>query len=78
MVKILQFDLIGKIVKTLDFYTFGIYLIHWYLIKFIEITFKLNNTSIIFRLFVPIIVLIMSVIVIYVIRKIPLIRSIVP
>lgn len=78
LVNILKFDIISKMVKYLDFYTFGIYLIHWYLIKFIEITFKLNNTSIIFRLFVPIIVLIMSVIVIYVFRKIPLIRSIVP
>ena len=78
LVKILQFDLIGKIVKTLDFYTFGIYLIHWYVIKFLDITFKLNSTSIIYRLFLPIIVLIMSVIVIYAIRKIPIIRNILP
>ena len=77
-VKILKFEKISKIVKSLDFYTFGIYLVHWYLLKFLEITFNLNNTSIIYRLFSPIVVLIIAVISIYLIRKIPLIKNIVP
>lgn len=78
LVNIMKIGTINKIVHFLDYYTFGIYLIHWYLLKFIMITFNLSNTSIIFRLFSPIIVLIMSVIVIYLIRKIPIIKNIVP
>lgn len=78
LVRILRFDKVSKIVRSLDFYTFGIYLVHWYLLKFLSITFNLNTTSIFYRLFAPIVVLIMSVIIIYAIRKIPIIRNIVP
>lgn len=78
LVKILKFDIISRIVNYLDFYTFGIYLIHWYFLKFFEITFNLNFTSIVYRLLIPIPVLIISVISIYLLRKVPLIRNIVP
>lgn len=78
LVKILKFELIAKIVKSLDFYTFGIYLVHWYLLKSLIIIFNLNDHSIIYRLFIPIVILIMAVTSIYVIRKIPIIRNMVP
>lgn len=78
LIKIMKINIINKIVHFLDFYTFGIYLIHWYLLEFLRITFNINNTSIIYRLFSPIIVLIMSVIIIYLIRKIPIVKRIIP
>ena len=78
LVKLMKFDFISKIVHFLDFYTFGIYLIHWYLLEFLIKTFNINNTSIIYRLLAPILVLVMSVIIIYLIRKIPLIKKIFP
>lgn len=78
LIKIMKVNIINKIVHFLDFYTFGIYLIHWYLLEFLRITFNINNTSIIYRLFSPIIVLIMSVLIIYIIRKIPIVKNIIP
>ena len=78
IIKLMKFNIIKKIVGFLDFYTFGIYLIHWYLLQFLIRTFNINNTSIIYRLFAPLIVLVLSVIIIYLIRKIPIIKKIVP
>ena len=74
----MKFDFISKFVHFLDFYTFGIYLIHWYILEFLIKIFNINNTSIIYRLFAPILVLIMSVVIIYLIRKIPFIKKILP
>lgn len=78
LIKIMNINVISKIVHFLDFYTFGIYLIHWYLLEFLAITFNINITSIIYRLLAPIIVLIMSVIIIYLMRKIPIVKKIIP
>lgn len=78
LIRIMKINIISKLVNFLDFYTFGIYLVHWYLLEFLRITFKINNTSIIYRLLAPIVVLIMSVILIYILRKIPIIKKIVP
>ena len=78
LVKMMKFDLVSKFVHFTDFYTFGIYLIHWYLLEFLIKTFNIVNTSIIYRLFAPIVVLIMSIIIIYLIRKIPIIKNILP
>ncbi|SFL66657.1 hypothetical protein SAMN02910297_01457 [Methanobrevibacter olleyae] len=62
----------------IDKYTFGIYLIHWYLLAFLLKLFNINSTSIIWRLFSPVLVLLMPMIIIWIIRKIPLIKNIVP
>lgn len=76
LVKLMKFDPIFKFVHFVDFYTFGIYLIHWYLLEFILRTFNLTNTSIIYRLCAPFAVLGMAIIVIYGVRKIPVIKKI--
>lgn len=76
--KIMKFNFIRSIVNFIDHYTFGIYLIHWYLIKFLVKTFHINETSIIYRLSAPFIIIIMSVIVIYLIRKIPVLKKTIP
>ena len=78
LVKLMKFDLVSKFVGFVDFYTFGIYLIHWYLLEFILRTFNFSNTSIIYRLFAPFVVLVMAVIIIYLVRKIPIIKRILP
>lgn len=78
LIKLMKLDIISRIVKFLDYYTLGIYLIHWYLLEFILRTFHLANTSIVYRLFAPLIVVVISVIIIYVVRKIPIIEKILP
>lgn len=78
LIKIMKISIISKIVNFLDFYTFGIYLIHYYFLGFLIVVFKVNNTSIIYRLLSPIFAIIMSVVVIYLMRKIPIIEKILP
>lgn len=78
IINIMKFNIINKIVSFLDYYTFAIYLIHWYLLEFILRTFHISNTSIIYRIFAPLIVLVLSVIIIYLLRKIPIIEKILP
>lgn len=78
LVKLMRFKLINSLVNFLDYYTFGIYLIHLYLLEFLIKTFHINLTSLGYRLFLPIIILMMSVVVIHLIRKIPVIRKILP
>ena len=78
LIKLMKFNIISKIVKFLDYYTFGIYLIHWYLLEFLIRTFNIPNTSILYRLFAPLIVLVLCVIIIHIIRKIPIIEKILP
>lgn len=74
----MEFDLISKVVLFLDFYTFGIYLIHWYIIQFLIKIFSIDITSILFRLIGPFIVIIICVILINILRKFPIIERIVP
>jgi len=78
LIRLMKVDIIKKTINFLDYYTFGIYLIHWYLLRFLLKTFNITNTSIIYRLFSPIIVLVMSVIIISLLRKLPIIRKIIP
>ena len=74
----MKFEMINKIVSFLDYYTFGIYLIHWYFLKLLIKVFNINVQSVIYRFFSPFVVIMLCVFVIYFIRKIPIIKKIVP
>lgn len=78
LVKLMKFDFINKIVNFLNYYTFGIYLIHWYLLEILIKTFNLPKFSIVFRLGAPFVILIISVGIIWIVRKIPIVEKIVP
>lgn len=78
LVKIMKFGYINKIVNFLNPYTFGIYLVHWYVIKSLIKIFNIEVTSIVFRLIGPFVVILISVSLIYLIRKIPVISKIIP
>ena len=69
--RIMEFNLINRVVSFLDYYTFGIYLIHWYIIQFLIQIFSSLNSSIKFSLFGPFIVIIICVFLINILRKIP-------
>lgn len=73
---------VGKIVDYLGNYTFGIYMIHWYIMAGVRYgfqhVFSLSSLSIIYRLGAPFIIIGIAVGIIYVMRKIPFVKSIVP
>ena len=72
LVKIMKFGYINKIVNFLNPYTFG------YVIKSLIKIFNIEVTSIVFRLIGPFVVILISVSLIYLIRKIPVISKIIP
>ena len=78
LVTLMKFNWINKIVNYLNYYTFGVYLIHWYLLEIILKVFNIPQTSIAFRLLSPIAVLIISVGIIWILRKIQIVKEIVP
>ena len=78
LVKIMTYEIISRIVLFLDFYTFGIYLIHWYILQILIKIFNININSIIYRLGSPFIVIIICILIIRFLREIPLIKKIVP
>lgn len=78
LIKIMKINVIKRFVNFADYYTFGIYLVHIYILYFLIKIFSINNTSIIFRLFSPIVIYLICIAVIYIIRKIPFGKKIIP
>ena len=67
--------------KSIDFlkqYTLEIYLLHWFVLKLIIKVFSVNTTALTYRLLAPLPVIVISIAVTYLLRKIPGIRMIVP
>ena len=67
-----------KIIDFIGKYTFGIYLIHWYIMIFTRDIFSLKVESILYRLGLPFIVIPICILIIYIIRKVPVLNKIVP
>ena len=78
LVKIMKFDIVSKIVNFLNPYTFGVYLIHWFVLRVLIKTFNINIQLLSFRLIGPIIILVISIVVIWLIRNVPGVSKIVP
>ena len=66
-----------KVIK-LSQYSFSIYLMHYYVIDIITTIFPINTLSIIYRLFAPIIIIFVCIMISLVIRKIPYLKNILP
>lgn len=66
------------IINKMKKYTFSIYLIHWYVIDLITNFFELDVHTIVYRLGMPIIVIPICILITYLIRKIPILKYIVP
>lgn len=67
-----------KPIFKLNQYTFGIYLLHYYIIDFVTNRFSINTYSILYRLLGPFAIIFVCIIIIKIIRKIPIIRNIIP
>ena len=76
--RIFEFNIIKRTVSFLDYHTFGIYLIHWYIIQFLIQIFSIDIASVKFRLIGPFIVIIICVFLINILRQVPVIKRIVP
>lgn len=63
---------------SLDKYTFGIYLIHFFIMDLGTAIFKINIYNIYYRIFAPFIIFIICIAIINIIKKIPYIRIILP
>lgn len=72
----------AKVINFIGSFTLGIYLVHWYVMEILEKIgiryIGLNTTSLIYRLVAPFIIITISILIIWIIRKIPIIRNIVP
>ena len=65
-------------INFLKDYTFPLYLIHMFILEVITLAFNLNNISIVYRLGMPFVVILISILLVYIMRKIPIIKKIVP
>lgn len=72
--KILNNKYIYKCVKILSEYTFSIYLIHWYIMKLIILSFNFNIKSIYYRLGAPFIIIPICILIIKTARKISILK----
>ncbi|MCI7429236.1 MAG: acyltransferase family protein [Methanobrevibacter sp.] len=69
---------VNNLVNFLRNYTFGIYLIHLYVLRIIVKVFSLNTKSIIYRISAPFLIFGVCVLIIHLLRKIPLMKKILP
>ena len=67
-----------KYINIISKYTFSIYLIHIYILNVITQMFSLDNTRLIYRLGMPVIIIPLSILIAYCIRKIPILKKILP
>lgn len=64
--------------SRLSSYSFPVYLIHFYVIDFITEFFSINTLNIIYRIFAPFLIISICIIITFLMRKIPVLKNIVP
>ncbi len=69
---------VWNVIKNLSRYTFAIYLLHYYVIDIMKRVFVIDERSIVFRLGAPFIVIPICVVIAKLLRKIPVVRNIIP
>lgn len=67
-----------SMIEQMSGYTFSVYLIHWYIIDFIFTPYISNTHTMLYKFVAPVIVYIISLGLIWIARKIPLIRKVFP
>ncbi len=78
LVKIMKFAGVSKLVNFLNPYTFGIYLLHYFIMEIIVKVFSINTTSIAYRLLTPFVIIAIAVCVIWIVQKIPGGKRVIP
>lgn len=67
-----------SVIEKLSSYTFAIYLIHWFILDFINSYIISDTTSLLYRLVSPFITCLICTCIAYLIRKIPILKKIMP
>ena len=76
--RIMGNKVVAKVINVLKKYTFSIYLTHWYVMQMLVYEFGADTKSIIYRLGAPFLIVIVVVICTWLVRRIPLVRRILP
>lgn len=76
--KLLKRKWLDTVVRYLAGYTFGIYLLHWFIKELMIKIFSIDITGLAYRILAPVAIIIIAVLMTKVIRRIPLLREIVP
>ena len=74
----MQKKLVNRIVNCCSKYSYGIYLIHWYILQFCVERLHMNKFALKFRIAFPFVLLLMSMGVIRLLRKVKIFRYILP
>lgn len=77
-VKIGNIKWMKKFFEILGKYTFAVYLIHWFIIQTTNLLIDINPFSLVYRLLFPLLIYAVIIPVTWCLRKIPVIRKIVP
>ena len=67
-----------KVVGFLNKYTFSLYLMQWFFLYYVENFTKIDTTSMTYRLCGPFVIFAIVIIITYIVRKIPVVKWIVP
>ena len=67
-----------KVFTVLSKYTFGVYLLHIFILRSIEKIFKVDTTNLWYRLFTPFAIFALAVMISWIIKKIPILKKSIP
>ena len=67
-----------SMIEGLSGYTFAVYLLHWFVMDTIVREFDINIQSIVYRIGAPVIIFVICIGITWLIRKIPIVRKILP
>ncbi len=76
--KIMNIKLINKVITFLAEYTFSVYLLHWFLMDSFVRIFQIDTTRLLYRVGAPFIIVAAAVLIALPIKKIPIIKHILP
>lgn len=76
--RLMKIEIVDKVICTLGKYTFAIYLIHWFVMDFVSVKFAVDTHSLLWRIGAPIPIGLIVVAITWLIRKIPVVKEIVP
>ena len=76
--RIMKIGWINILINFFSKYTFPLYLLHWYILEMVLKEFSVEKTSMFFRLATPFIALGITVGITFLIRKVPVLRRILP
>lgn len=76
--KIMKVEILQKVINFLGEYTFAFYLMHWYVMDMLRNMFHIDTRTIVWRLCAPILIGCIVIIITSILRRIPVIKKIVP